>query len=133
MAKLKQVMGATQVGRQGIGYGKEKRVWWSKASESEKTKLVTDEIRVQAKEQRIQTAVQQGKWTTWEDALQRSLSWNYIWHMTPLRLSFLIRAVYDQLPSGDNLKSGNYQTTRSALCVALFKLCNIFYQRVRKH
>ena len=94
-----------------------KRVWWSKASESQKAKLVVDEIRKQAEEKRSQTAIQQGqqgRWTTWEDALQRSLSWNDIWHLAPLRISFLIRAVYDQLPSGDNLKK--WQLTDDENC-----------------
>ena len=76
-AKLKEVIGATQTGKQGFGYGKEKRVWWSKASDKEKTEMVIHEIRQQAEELRVQEAVQQrqqGQWTTWEDVLQRSLS-----------------------------------------------------------
>ena len=35
--------------------------------------------------------------------MQRSLLWTEIWHVAPLQLSFTIRAVYDQLPTGDNL------------------------------
>jgi hypothetical protein len=105
-AKLKEVLGATQCGRQGLGYGTEKRQWWSKASGKEKRDLVIHEVREIAEQERVQCAVQQsqqGQWTTWEDVLQRSLSWNDIWHIAPLRLSFVIRAVYDQLPTGANL------------------------------
>ena len=36
-------------------------------------------------------------------ALQRSISWNNIWQMAPLKLSFLIHSTYDQLPSKSNL------------------------------
>ncbi|GFN92512.1 reverse transcriptase [Plakobranchus ocellatus] len=57
-------------------------------------------------EKRMQKAVQQsqqGHWTSLESALQRSLTWSEIWHMPPLRISFLIRAVYDLLPSNANL------------------------------
>ncbi|GFN98801.1 polyprotein [Plakobranchus ocellatus] len=53
---------------------------------------------------RVQKAVQQqGQWTNWDTAIQRSLTWNDIWHMAPLRISFLIRSVYDPLPSNANL------------------------------
>jgi len=99
-------MSATQTNRQGLGFGSEKRVWWSKAMDQEKRQLVIQEVRNDAENARHQIAVQQGQqgqWTTWEDAMQRSLSWSDIWHFAPLRLGFIIRAVYDQLPTGDNL------------------------------
>ena len=35
--------------------------------------------------------------------MQKSLTWNYIWHMAPLWISFLIRSVYNLLPSNANL------------------------------
>jgi len=105
-AKFSEILGATQVGRLGLGYGSQKRIWWSKASDQEKRQLVIDQVRHEAESKRYQAAVQQsqqGQWTTWDNALQRSLSWTEIWHMAPLQLSFTIRAVYDQLPTGDNL------------------------------
>ncbi|KAK3752460.1 hypothetical protein RRG08_032752 [Elysia crispata] len=34
---------------------------------------------------------------------RKSLTWNEIWHMAPLQISFLIRSVYDFLPSNSNL------------------------------
>ncbi|GFN91261.1 reverse transcriptase [Plakobranchus ocellatus] len=46
---------------------------------------------------------QQGHQTSWENALQRSLIWNEIGRMALLRISFLIRPVYDFLPSNANL------------------------------
>ena len=105
-AKFKEVLGATQSNRHGLGYASEKKVWWSKATNHERRQLVIQEIRNEAEGARYQTAVQQGQqgqWTSWEDALQRSLSWNDIWHLAPLRVSFIIRSVYDQLPTADNL------------------------------
>jgi hypothetical protein len=104
--KFREVLGATQTNRQGLGYGSQKRIWWSKATDQEKRQLIVEEVKGTAEGIRYQAAVQQGQqgqWTTWQDALQRSLSWNDIWHLAPLRLSFIIRSVYDQLPSGDNL------------------------------
>ncbi|GFO30017.1 hypothetical protein PoB_005652200 [Plakobranchus ocellatus] len=68
--------------------------------------MIIDEIRLEENSKRMQRAVkqsQQGHWISWESALQRSLTWNEIWHMAPLRISFLIRAVYDLLPSNANL------------------------------
>ena len=41
---------------------------------------------------------QQGRWNTWEEVVQRSISWNEIWKMSPYRLAFVIRSIYDQLP-----------------------------------
>src|SRR5580692_300862 len=119
-ARLKEVMGAVQTHRHGIGYGAEKRVWWSKASGKERRDMVIEEVRRQAEDDRVQVAVQQGQqgqWTTWESAVQRSLSWNDIWHLAPLRLSFIIRSMYDQLPSGDNLARWKVsQDDKCALC-----------------
>ncbi|KAK3756389.1 hypothetical protein RRG08_038878 [Elysia crispata] len=68
--------------------------------------MVINEIRLNEDSRRVQKAVQQpqqGQWTNWDNALQKSLTWNEIWHMAPLRISFLIRSVYDLLPSNSNL------------------------------
>src|SRR4029079_17766207 len=106
-ARLKEIVGATQTNRLGLGYGKDsKQKQWSKVSATDTQALVIEEVRSQVEQEREHTAIQQsqqGQWTTWEDALQRSISWTDIWHMAPLRLSFIIRAVYDQLPAAANL------------------------------
>ena len=68
--------------------------------------MVINEIRMNEDSRRVQKAVQQpqqGQWTNWDNALQRFLTWNNIWHVVPLRISFLIRSVYDLLPSNANL------------------------------
>ena len=106
--QLKEVIGYTQTDRKGFGHGEEKL--WSKAGPKQKRDMVIHEIRNEEEQKRFQKAVQQaqqGQWTTWEDALQRSLTWNDIWHMAPLRISFIIRAVYDQLPTNTNLVKWN--------------------------
>ncbi|GFO13299.1 reverse transcriptase [Plakobranchus ocellatus] len=63
--------------------------------------MIIDEIRLKEDSKQMQKAVQQsqGHWTSWESALQRFLTWNEIWHMAPLRISCLIQAGYDLLPS----------------------------------
>lgn len=119
-AKFKEILGAVQTGRQGLGFGKEEKIWWSRASDTEKRELVIGEVRNEAEAKRYQTAVQQGQqgqWTTWEEVIQRSLSWSDIWQATPFRLSFLIRAAYDQLPSANNLVRWNLaQDDKCPLC-----------------
>ncbi|KAK3742343.1 hypothetical protein RRG08_051576 [Elysia crispata] len=50
--------------------------------------MVINEIRLNEDSRRVQKAVQQpqqGQWTNWDNALQKSLTWNEIWHMAPLR------------------------------------------------
>ncbi len=46
---------------------------------------------------------QQGCWTTWEGVVGRTLSWPDMWKMPQARVSFLIRATYNALPSASNL------------------------------
>ena len=102
--KIKEAIGQTQTDRKGMGSSVTK--WWSKIKRKERRDMVINEIRMNEDSRRVQKAVQQpqqGQWTNWDNALQRFLTWNDIWHMAPLRISFLIRSVYDLLPSNANL------------------------------
>ncbi|GFO12335.1 reverse transcriptase [Plakobranchus ocellatus] len=102
--KMKEVISQTQTDRRGLGSTTAK--WWSKTEGKEKRDIIIDEIRNKEDSTRVQKAVQQpqqGQWTNWDTAIQRSLTWNDIWHIVPLRISFLIRSVYDLLPSNANL------------------------------
>ena len=92
--KIKKVIGQTQIDCKGLGSSTAKL--WSKAEGKEKRDMVTNEIRLNEDSRRVQNAVQQpqwGQWTNLDNALQKSLSWNEIWHMAPLRISFLIKSV----------------------------------------
>ena len=116
--KIKEVIGQTQTDRKGLGSSTTK--WWSKAEGKEKRDMVINEIRLNEDSRRVQKAVQQpqqGQWTNWDNALGKSLTWNDIWHMAPLRISFLIRAVYDLLPSNANLvRWGKKEDPTCPLC-----------------
>ncbi|GFO02079.1 reverse transcriptase [Plakobranchus ocellatus] len=71
-----------------------------------KRDTIIDEIRNKEDSIRVQKAAQQpqqGQWTNWDTAVQRSLTWNDIWHMAPLRISFLIRSICDLLLSNANM------------------------------
>ena len=78
----------------------------SQANGKDRRDMVIQEVRNEDDNKRLIKGVQQsqqGQWTSWEEALQRSITWNDIWQMAPQRLSFLIRSTYDQLPSKSNL------------------------------
>ena len=101
---FKEVIGYTQTGRQGLGMTE--RQQWTKTTGKNRRDMVIQDVRNEEDNKRLIKGVQQsqqGQWTNWEDALQKSLTWNDIWNMAPIRLSFLIRSTYDLLPSMNNL------------------------------
>ena len=116
--RIREITGHTQTNRQGLGSTKTE--WWSKAKGKAKRDMIIQEMRREEDQKRLQKAVQQsqqGHWTAWEGALQRSLSWNDIWHMAPLRISFILRSTYDLLPSNANLvKWGKTEDPSCPLC-----------------
>ena len=62
----------------------------------------------------VATAVgqrKQGAWTKWESAKDRAVTWRDLKHMEPKKLSFLIKAVYDVLPTPINLHAWRLTTS----------------------
>ena len=58
---------------------------------------------------------QQDRWTMLEVVVRRSIGWNEIWRRSPL--AFVIRSIYDQLPSKDNLlKLGLTEDCKCEFC-----------------
>jgi len=101
--KHRDIVGITAVGRQGIGATK--TVHWSRSDQKEGRAMVQSEVRRTEEQARQAKAVEmgaQGVWTTW-NTTDRKLTWGDIWKYEPLRLSFLLRSVYDLLPSPANL------------------------------
>ena len=99
----KDNVGVTTIGMQGLG--NTRKELWSTAGSNERRKLVQEEIGlVEEKEKRAKAVVvgAQCAYTTWENT-DRNLSWAGIWCYEPLRRSFLLRSVYDVLPSPANL------------------------------
>ena len=97
---FEEIRGPIQVGRHGIGWSHSIR--WIQANAAQRSPLIIQEMERDIENARIIKAVQQGQqgqWTTWDEALQRPISWNGIWSMSPLWLSFVIRSLYDQLTS----------------------------------
>lgn len=58
----------------------------------------------------------QGAWTKW-DLPKRKITWTDLWRMEPFRISFLLRSVYDTLPTPANLhKWGMREDPLCKLC-----------------
>ena len=116
--KFEEIRGQIQHDRHSVGWNHFTR--WSKASAPVRASLVVQERRREIESDRISKAVQQaqhGQWTTWEDVVQRSITWHEIWNMSPLRLAFVVRSIYDVLPSRVNLQRwGITQDAKCTLC-----------------
>jgi hypothetical protein len=100
------IVGTVAQGRLGLGCVT--RASWKSASTKERRELVQTEIRKKEEEKRLAGAVamrKQGSWTNWEGARSRKLNWNNIWKMEGHRIRFLLRSVYDVLPTPTNLNT----------------------------
>ena len=78
---------------------------WNKADKAEKRGMVQEEIKREAEAARISRTVElgkQGAWTRWE-LPQRRIAWSDLWKVDQFRVAFLLRSVYDTLPSPANL------------------------------
>ena len=67
--------------------------------------MVQAELRNLEEERRWSGAVElgsQGAWTRW-DLPKRKITWANLWRLEPFRISLLLRAVYDTLPTPVNL------------------------------
>ena len=62
-------------------------------------------------------------WTRWENTKDRTITWSNIGQMEPKQLGFLIKAVYDILPTLVNLKL--WGLSRSNLCKTCGKIANL--------
>ena len=102
---FEEMRGPIQTGRHAVGWNHFAK--WSESCSAVRAELIIRERRREMERERVTKAVQQsqqGRWTTWEDVVQRFISWNEIMKMSPYRLAFVIRSIYDQLPSRNNLR-----------------------------
>ena len=102
------IVGNVAVGRAGLG--QYHRPQYGKASDKEKRKMVQDEIRKEEEEFRKIKAVtmsHQGAWTKWEGIEEKKISWTELWKSDNTRIQFLIKSVYNVLPSPANLHLWN--------------------------
>ena len=91
---------------------------WKKAKGKERRDMQEDVRRTEeaARQSRALEMRQQGAWTKWE-VHQRKVSWPEIWRLEPYRTSFMLRSVYDLLPSPANLfRWGTVEDPSCQLC-----------------
>ena len=101
----RDIVGHVQHGRGGFGL-EAATPTWQKATPADRRHMVVEEVRHQEEAARCAKAVaqaQQGRWMKWEGVEKRKITWNELWSMESSRLSFIIRATYDVLPSPTNL------------------------------
>ncbi|KAK9524409.1 hypothetical protein VZT92_016805 [Zoarces viviparus] len=114
----KDIVGQVQQGREGLGLTASEPTW-RKATTSERRKLVVEEVRREeevARSAKAVSLVKQGQWTLWEGVERRKISWRELWEMEATRISFIIRATYDVLPSPKNLHQWYGEDPSCALC-----------------
>ncbi|XP_053176235.1 uncharacterized protein LOC128359949 [Scomber japonicus] len=100
----KELVGSVATGRAGLGTVPTTHL--SRLRGKDRRDRVQLEVRAGVEEQRASQWVglrQQGAWTRWEEAMNRTISWPELWKAEPLRIKFLIQSVYDVLPSPSNL------------------------------
>ena len=88
--------------------------------------MISEEIHHLKESKRLVIAVaqpKQGAWTRWGNTKDRTITWSDIKQMEPKQLGFLIKAVYDILPTPVNLKLWGLNT--SNLCKACEKIANL--------
>ena len=110
------IVGATQPSTEGLGL-RRFRPFSSLNSKKRRDAVVDQRKRVEEEKRfvRLVQSSQQGQCVAWQEkVLERKLSWNDLWNWDEARISFLIRSVYDMLPSPANLF--RWKISNSALC-----------------
>ncbi|XP_016090515.1 polycystic kidney disease protein 1-like 2 [Sinocyclocheilus grahami] len=123
----RDIVGKVQYGREGLRLGIITPKW-QKATAKEQRHLVVEEVRRQEEATRCAKAVfqaQQGCWMRWEGIEQCKITWRELWSMETNRLSFIVRATYDVLPSPTNLQVWCGQDPACHMCAAPANLRHI--------
>ena len=97
-------MGTLALGRQGLGMIHFQQ--WAKATPTERRSMVQAEVRRTEEDERRARAAElgkQGAWMQWE-LPRRDMSWAEMLRKDQFRIVFLLRPVYDTLPSPANLQ-----------------------------
>ncbi len=113
-------------GRLGLGHYSEKR--WSRADARTRRDLMVQRVCEAAEDERQVKAIglaSQGRWTQWDQAQERPLSWKELWQIDQGRLSFLLHSVTDLLPTTRNIKIwGGEEDLSCNRCGAVFCTLN---------
>ena len=96
---MRDIAGIANKGREGLGMSK--RQYYCKSNQRDKRTLVTEEIRKKEEETRqirMVSLAKQGASSRWE-VPERSLSTNDILKTSDSAFKFLVKSVYDLLPT----------------------------------
>ena len=101
--RLQEIAGIANIGREGLGL--QHRQYFSKSSQEERRKLVTQKVREAEEERRlvnIAGLARQGKSLEWQ-VQQRKVKDADMRRTTEATFQFVLKAVYDLLPTPQNL------------------------------
>ena len=114
----KDILGSIAKGRAGLGFFPSTHTISAKGKE--RHNLILEEVREGVEEGRYGKMVglsQQGAWTRWEDVEKKRVTWSDCWRPDFNEIRFLIKSVYDVLPSPTNLHIwGKIETPNCQLC-----------------
>ena len=112
------LVGSVTFGR--IGLGCMARLSWRTSDTKESRTQTLEEIRKMEEEQRqvkTTTLIQEGQWIKWEGVRQRKITWNELWRTETQSAKFLMRSVFNILPTPTNLVTwGKREDSYFCLC-----------------
>ena len=114
--KMQEIAGIGNRGREGLGLTK--RQYYSSSNKKDQRDMIVKEVRSKEEERRrgkIVELAQQGASTRWEVA-QRRLTHEEMIRSSETRLKFLIKSVYDLLPTPSNKNKWYGTEERCQLC-----------------
>ena len=114
----KDILGLIAKGRTELGFFPSTHTISAKGKE--RCHLILEEVREGVEEGRYGKMVglgQQGAWTRWEDVEKKKVTWSDCWRPDFNEIRFLIKSVYDVLPSPTNLHIWwKIETSNCQLC-----------------
>ena len=118
--KHRDIVGAVQTGREGLGTHPFSP--FCRCNAKERRDAVIQQVKKECADERYVKLVQcnqQGQCLQWEEfVVERKVKWADIWKWDVGKLSFLIKATYDTLPSPVNLMKWKIQTDDKCRCGA---------------
>ena len=121
------IVGSTQTDNGGLGSKRFKP--FAKMSYMERKEEVTNQVKKDEEDKRYVKLVQcsqQGQCVSWEEkVVDRKIGWAELWEWDQGRISFLLRSVYDVLPTPSNLKRWSISNDDKCRCGKLGTLRHI--------
>ena len=114
--RMQEIAGIGCRGREGIGLTP--RRYYSKVGKKERRKMVVGKVREKEEQKRqvkLTGLAKQGRSSTWE-VEERRLTEKQLWEMEGTRLKFLVKSVYDLLPTPQN-KNVWYKTEENVCTI----------------